>query len=327
MRVAAWRLAAVALLVVEAHAPSALCQSQEAAATELFEAGRDLMKAGSFAEACPKLAASLRLDPKVGTLARLAECEEHIGQLANAHAHWARAQSLARSAHDPRLARIQQEFARIDRLVSKLSIELSTPTTVANLRLDGIDMGPVSSGLELPVGGGKHTVEVVAEGKLPWSTDITVAGDGSVVKVEVPALKDAPVPVSPPALAPAPPIAPVAPAEVSRRPYRTPGIIVGAAGVAGVTASVFVGMLIANKKYDDSTAHGCSGSICNTTTGQDDRMAALTAGNVATGIFVGGVVLAAVGVTLILLPPKAAHDAPAAALHIGPESLSIGGAF
>ena len=42
-------------------------------ATELFNAGRDLMTAGNFAAACPKLAESARLDVKVGTLGKLAE--------------------------------------------------------------------------------------------------------------------------------------------------------------------------------------------------------------------------------------------------------------
>jgi hypothetical protein len=48
--------------------------SDKAAAEALFDQGVRLMKQNSFAEACPKLEESDRIDPAVGTLLYLGEC-------------------------------------------------------------------------------------------------------------------------------------------------------------------------------------------------------------------------------------------------------------
>src|SRR5687768_8531645 len=71
----------VAAVVVLASARGrALAQPRDAAAGEaLFIEGRRLMKVGDRPAACAKFAESQRLDPAVGTLANLADCEEQRG--------------------------------------------------------------------------------------------------------------------------------------------------------------------------------------------------------------------------------------------------------
>ena len=55
-----------------------------AAASALFDDGRRLMSENKFAEACPKLEESQRIDPGAGTLYQLSVCFESIGRIASA---------------------------------------------------------------------------------------------------------------------------------------------------------------------------------------------------------------------------------------------------
>jgi hypothetical protein len=48
-------------------------------AVEVFNAGKALEARGDYPAACQKFAESARLDARVGTFARLAQCEEKLG--------------------------------------------------------------------------------------------------------------------------------------------------------------------------------------------------------------------------------------------------------
>jgi hypothetical protein len=54
------------------------------AGSKLFDEGRDLAKAGKYAEACAKFDQSYALDNGVGTELNLADCHEHLGHFAQA---------------------------------------------------------------------------------------------------------------------------------------------------------------------------------------------------------------------------------------------------
>src|SRR6185436_13105064 len=76
----------------------ASAQSDSAAARALFTEGRQLMSAEKYAEACPKLEESLRLDPGMGTRFNLAHCWEKIGRSASAWAMFLDVAAAARAA-------------------------------------------------------------------------------------------------------------------------------------------------------------------------------------------------------------------------------------
>src|SRR5262245_14173157 len=56
----------------------------DTAAEKAFEEGRDLYRAGKYTEACVRFEQSEQLDPQMGTLFNLAQCDEKIGKLASA---------------------------------------------------------------------------------------------------------------------------------------------------------------------------------------------------------------------------------------------------
>jgi hypothetical protein len=319
------RVALALAAVLAAGSPStASAQTRNpAVATELFNAGRDLMKAGNFAAACPKLAASLTLDPKVGTMARLAECEEKVGQIVNARAHWSQAVNLARAEHDDRLPLVESEFKLLDAVVPKLDVELgANPPAGASLHLDGTDLGFATFGIPIPIGPGTHSVTVTAQGKQDWTRSLEAQANGAVTRLDVPALVDAPGPK--PAVA-TPVNEPAAPMSVppSSRPLRTVAFVTGGAGVVALGVGIAF-TFVAKTKLDDSNRDGCGPNNACTQPGFGERNDARTAGDLSTGFFIAGGVLAAAGVTIGVLSLRSEH---AVAVAAGPGSLILSGTF
>src|SRR5687768_6154338 len=74
----------------------ASAQGDKATAEALFAEGRRLMSSGDFKTACPKFAASQKLDPGLGTSLNLADCYEKSGKTASA---WAEFRDAAAAAH------------------------------------------------------------------------------------------------------------------------------------------------------------------------------------------------------------------------------------
>src|SRR5687768_16376436 len=67
----------------------------QAAARVMFEQGRELMKAGQYAAACPKLEAARKLYTSAGILLNMADCHEKIGKTASAWTEFGEAVTVA----------------------------------------------------------------------------------------------------------------------------------------------------------------------------------------------------------------------------------------
>src|SRR4051794_15936451 len=115
---------AAALALAVAHGAEARAQDAMAKATAeaLFADGTRLVARGDYRAACPKLAASQRLDPGVGTGLYLADCYERLGLVASAWAEFRSASAAARAAGSGEREREQVAADRAKALESKLSL-------------------------------------------------------------------------------------------------------------------------------------------------------------------------------------------------------------
>ena len=317
--------------------PTIARADDDAAATEFFNAGRDLMRRGDYAAACPRLAESVRLKASVGALAKLAACEEHEKRLVVARTRWQQALNLAHSLGDAREGEVAAGLARIDKVVPKLSLVAAAGTLAADvvIRVDDLQVGSASLGLALAVEPGHHTVTVSAPQKKTWSASIEAKPDGATTPVSIPELEDLPrAPESPPtstAARSAPPSAqpaPSSPADASHADARGAGgtqrtaaiVIAGAGGVAlGVAA--FFGIEALRKRSDA----GCDGTVCATDASAATLHDAKSAATASTALVVVGGALLATGVTLFIFAPSGRTTSTALARTRVDGSLTLGG--
>jgi hypothetical protein len=274
--------------------------TEEALATDLFTAARELMAEGRHAEACPKLVESARLSKKVGTYGKLAECDEKMGRLVAARADFQQALNLARAQGDERLPIVEKELARVDAIVPRLRLSLTgSPPAGLEISVDGVEVGTGLLGTPIPLDPGRHKVVATAPGRQPWTASVELSADGKTTSLPVPALSSAQ-----PAVTAAPPPA-------GRSPMAIGGIAATGVGVAAVGLGAFFGGL-AQARTDESNRAGCAGDLCDAD-GAEIRNSARAAGDVSTALFITGGALLAGGLTLWLLgtDPRAT-TAPAA---------------
>jgi hypothetical protein len=316
-------VSAFAVCAVTLSATSAFAQSADTATAEaLFEQGKQLLRAGNAAAACPKLAESQRIDPSTGTLLALAMCHEADAKLASA---WAEFLSVeTRSRNEGRPDREQAAHARAQALRPRLStLEVRVPSEVASLsgvevRRDGAVIGRGAWNVVVPVDGGEHVVEVSAPGKTAWrgSVSLKVETDAAVLTV--------------PALAAAPPEKGKAPHDAQAgAPWgglEWAGVGVAGAGVVGLGVGGYFLASALGKKSDSSK--DCDGNVCGPE-GANARRSAVSSGKAATIFAIAGGVLAAGGATLFVVGrQRAGHtEAPAAAggelsFNAGPSAVS-----
>jgi hypothetical protein len=302
---------------------------QKASAEALFDEAIRLMKAGNFAEACPKLETSQRLDPGVGTLLYLGECYEKVGRAASSWATFREAASAAEAAGQSKRVQIARErAARVEAALAYLTVEVDPGTRALPglvLRRDGIDAGLSIAGAPVPVDPGSITIEATAPGYEPFSLTVVVEASGRQSVLVPPLVKSAPPP-APGAIAPlaAPPPAP-APAEARAATaanagdpgatQRWVGLSLSGLGLVGVGLGAYFGLRAID---EDSQADegSCDASLCQEASDLEHAESAnraAIAANVAFGVGGG---LIAVGLAVFFSAPSAPREA---ALRVAPR--------
>lgn len=311
-----------------------------AAAQALVDEASELMDAGSFDAACPKLEQATKLVPTgVGARLALAECYVGQGKLASAQGQYLQAEALAGVAKDAK--RAKEAGAEAARLKPKIAtITLVVPNEVRQLEgisltWDDVSWEPETWGAPIPVDMGKHVLTVKATGYKLWKHEVNVEVNGKAMEQSVPLLeKLPPEPVKPV----------VAPPMPEARSARTPLLITGFA-VTLVGIGVGVGFTAAAISENNTTAsiaekislnRNVNEVLCPSTwndpkCGELDTSGAKRDSSAilgTTGFVVGGV--AAVGTLIFaVMSSKKSGDSPKSAILVlpSPGGISMTGTF
>jgi hypothetical protein len=345
-----WFLGALAGCLLLAATPAVAADSSatdKASAEALFDAALQLMKQGSYAEACPKLENSQRIDPGVGTLLYLGECYERLGRTASAWATFREAASQAEASGQAKRAKAARDrIAKLEPDLSYLTIEVAEGTRTLpglHIRRDGADAGSGIIGAAVPVDPGPVKVEVSAPEHESFAVTVRIQPRARQT-VLIPTLAVAesthPVDAAPVAAAtqsepgattatqpsqPPPAAPPPAPAKSEGSTQRIIGLTVAGLGVVGLGVGTYFGVsaMSSEKKAD----HECSPTQCEEQSGLNDSTDAhhkATASNVA--FAVGGGLVAVGAVVFFTAPHKSSPSVGVAPVFApGFAGVSVGG--
>jgi hypothetical protein len=250
-------LAAALLLGLLASAAPARADSDPA--ETLFQQGIKEMAAGRYETACPPIEQSYRIDPRLGALFALAECESKRGRIATAVARYEEylaahaglsPDKKAKQADRALVARRQVDVLRPDlpKLTLVLPREAPRDTVV---RCDGAPVSDAALGAPIPLDPGEHVITTAAHGGALSEVRLKLArGQQMRLVLTVMAAPAAPALAAVPSEgAVAPPPATVAPADAHPSSGRRVGAYVaGGVGLVGLTLGGVLGGLALSRK-------------------------------------------------------------------------------
>jgi hypothetical protein len=302
-----------------------------AAAEALFVEGRTLLERKDYAEACPKLEESYRLDPATGALYALALCHEGQGKLATA---WVEFMGVASRANAEQYAEREQSAraraAAIEPRLSFMIVRVAEKTAQLPglvISRNGGVLRPAAWETSMPLDPGEYVLTATAPGRKAWTTTVAINDQPRREIVQIPELE--------PELA-----RPAAPARSSSRssegaagagssenlsPLRITGIALGGAGAMGLGLALAASLRAIDKNAD--SAADCQENRCGIA-GDRDRMAAREAADLASLSAIAGGVLLGAGAVLFVVgeaPPEAPRSG--VALRLMPASVALHASF
>lgn len=293
-------LASVQLFSVSAHAQE---RSDPAAADELFREGRAASEQRDYLTACAKFRESNRLDPAVGTLFNIADCEDKLGRLATA---WTLFQEVAQrlATDDDRRAIALKRVQALEPRVPRLSVHLAASgRSDVTVRRDGVVLGAASLDTALPVNPGEHVVVVEAPGTQPAQFQSSVGeGERAQIAVSIGAASTDVEKTSTPS------------AASGAHANHTLAYVVGGVGVAGLITGVVAGLLVLDRK--STVNDNCTGHVCNQA-GKDAADSGKTLGVVTTIGFITGAVGLGSATYLYVSAPAPSESARSSAYSLG----------
>jgi hypothetical protein len=310
------------------------------------------MEKGRFAEACPKLQESLRIDPGMGTQFNLAHCWEQLGLTASAWGLFLDVAAAAESSGQGKRERAaRKRAAALEPKLSRLRIDVVAPAPGMKILRAGEEVGQGAWDTAVPIDPGTYQIEASAPDKHTWAGEVVVEKPGETASIEVPALQDLEPPVvEAPEPEPAPAPVAIAMEDQGSGAGRTVATLaLSAVAVGGIATGVV--FALQSKNETDAAKKLCTGGDNGATCarGQDvpgfdggssERDEALAHRDNAqraalisyVGLGVGGAAL--VGTTILLLTGSGDDDGEETrdaqlAPVLGPEfaGLSVSGQF
>jgi hypothetical protein len=316
---------ALALGVVISCTSIAAAQGSGAASAErLFADGRAAMRRKEHSIACAKFADSQRLDPAVGTLLNLAECEEKLGKLGTAWRHLKEVLSTL-PASDDRVPDAKRLEAALAPRVPRLTLRPKTPLPPgARVALDGTELPASELGEATPVDPGDHVVVVEAPGRVRKAFTVTVReGETPTVAVEPGEPSAAATRMETAGRRTGRPLG-----DTSGSTMQTAGLVLGAVGIATIGVGTYFAFE-ARSKDKEAKSTSCGSEYCIDQAGVELTNEARTAAHVSAACFIAGGVLTTAGLVLVVVSPSAA-PATHVAVRGAPDGglrLSIRGAW
>lgn len=284
---------AAALAATSGGAEAQPTPEQKALAETLFQDALRDRAEGEHARACPKLARAVELTQgeALGGMLELGKCYEAIGKTASAWATYR--QVAARAAQTGQDARKSEAISRGEALEGRLHrVTLELAPALSDLPGLRITRGETELPREAwavpaPVDPGELIVVASAPGHRDASYRLTVPPTPGVTKVALAPL--AQVPAASPSPGPN-----ARPAKPRAESFAGPAALGALAGVGLASVGVAVGLGVdAKARYDRAHSQGwCGGAHTCTAAGKQETDAARAQGDVATGLFVAGAVVA-----------------------------------
>jgi hypothetical protein len=288
------RLRLALLVLAVSFAPASANPADDA-----FTRGRELFKAGKFAEACTAFEESQRLDPSFGTRFNIAQCSERTGKLATAFEIY---RDLA--AHDTnatRKAAAGDLAAALEARVPRLRLSIEPRPADVKITIDGLPCARCAEDT-IPLDAGVHVVVAHASTYRAATATVT-ASEGNTTAVALRLESATDVPRSEPAHA------------IDEREVDSPrsrswrkrvgtytimggGVLLGTAAVFGV---------LARSKWE-TAKDVCGGSTTCVSSDDTSRASELgdiarTRANISSTLFIAGGVIAATGLVFYLTSP------------------------
>lgn len=185
---------AAALVLLSRAASAEPTPEQKSLARSLFDAGRESLLAGRYAESCGQFAESQRIDPQPGTQLNLAICHVREGKTGTAWIELREAKTVAtKSARADRIALADEELKALEPRLQRLVVAVPAASDLPDLQIavDGVEWRRAAWGIAAVLDPGPHIVRATAPGRTPFEATVTLSEEGATKRFSVPPLTDA----------------------------------------------------------------------------------------------------------------------------------------